>query len=95
MTPVVLVEDNVPIHTSKAAQAAIEARNHWLTVEWLPKYAPELNGIEVVWHDLKAHHPAHQTFRDLQALDCAIHDGVANLNQERGVHSLAKLRISA
>jgi hypothetical protein len=27
---------------------------HWLTIEWLPKYAPEFNDIEVVWHDLKA-----------------------------------------
>ena len=52
--PVVLVEDNGPIHVSKATRAALEARKHWLTVEWLPKYAPELNDIEVVWHDLKA-----------------------------------------
>jgi DDE superfamily endonuclease len=33
--------------------AALAARSHWLTVEWLPKYAPEFNDIEVVWHDLK------------------------------------------
>lgn len=70
---VVLVEDNGPIHTSKLAMAALAARAHWLTVEWLPKYAPELNDIEVVWHDLKAHHLAHQTFGDTDALDQAIH----------------------
>jgi len=35
----------------------------------LPKYAPELNDIEVVWHDLKAHHLAHQTFTAVAALD--------------------------
>ena len=52
--PVVLVEDNGPIHVSKIARAALDARKHWLTVEWLPKYSPELNDIEVVWHDLKA-----------------------------------------
>ena len=46
MKPVVLVEDNGPIHVSKLALAALEARKHWLTVEWLPKYAPELNDIE-------------------------------------------------
>jgi hypothetical protein len=51
--PVVLVEDNGPVHTSKATRAALAARKHWLTVEWLPKYAPELNDIEAVWHDLK------------------------------------------
>ncbi|TGQ35688.1 transposase [Mesorhizobium sp. M00.F.Ca.ET.216.01.1.1] len=37
--PVVLVLDNGPIHTSKASRAALEARAHWLTIEWLPKYA--------------------------------------------------------
>jgi transposase len=40
--PVVLVEDNGPIHVSKITLAALEARKHWLTVEWLPKYSPEL-----------------------------------------------------
>jgi transposase len=93
--PVVLVEDNGPIHVSKASRAALAARAHWLTVEWLPKYAPELNDIEVVWHDLKAHHLAHQTFTDADALDAAIHVAVRDLNAERMPVPLADLRISA
>jgi hypothetical protein len=93
--PVVLVEDNGPIHVSKLSRAALAARAHWLTVEWLPKYAPELNDIELVWHDLKAHHLAHQTFTDVAALDQAIHTAVEDLNQERMVDPLAELRISA
>ena len=93
--PVVLVEDNGPIHVSKLSRAALAARTHWLTVEWLPKYAPELNDIEVVWHDLKAHHLAHQTFTDIAALDQAIHTAVEDLNRERMVDPLAKARISA
>src|SRR5208283_2996069 len=93
--PVVLVEDNGPIHTSKLSLAALGARAHWLTVEWLPKYAPELNDIEVVWHDLKAHHLAHQTFADTDALDRAIRQAVDELNAERMVVPLADLRISA
>jgi transposase len=93
--PVVLVEDNGPIHTSKLSLAALAARVHWLTVEWLPKYAPELNDIEAVWHDLKAHHLAHQTFADADALDRAIHQAVDELNTERRVLPLAKSRISA
>ena len=93
--PVVLVEDNGPIHTSKRSLAALTARAHWLTVEWLPKYAPELNEIEPVWRDLKAHHLAHQTFTDLPALDQAIHDAVIGLNRERIPDPLAVPRISA
>jgi len=46
--PVVLVLDNGPIHTSKASRAAL-AERPWITVEWLPRYAPELNDIENVW----------------------------------------------
>ena len=93
--PVVLVEDNGPIHTSKLSMTALAARAHWLTVEWLPKYAPELNDIEVVWHDLKAHHLAHQTFADTDALDRAIRQAVDELNAERMVVPLADSRISA
>ena len=50
--PVVLVLDNGPIHTSKASRAALADRP-WLAVEWLPKYAPELNAEEYLNNDLK------------------------------------------
>ena len=93
--PVVLVEDNGPIHTGKLSLKALAARAHWLTVEWLPKYAPELNDIETVWRDLKAHHLAHQTFADAAALDQAVHGAVEALNRERMKLPLVKLRISA
>ena len=93
--PVVIVLDNGPIHISKATRTALAIRAHWLTVEWLPKYAPELNDIEVVWHDLKAFNLAHKTFTDVDALDDAIHRAVANLNAERNHHLLGNRRISA
>ena len=93
--PVVLVEDNGPIHRSKASLAALADRSHWLTIEWLPKYAPELNDIEPVWRDLKAHHLAHQTFADTRALDLAIHKAVKDLNRARMIDPLGNLRMSA
>ena len=95
MKPVVLVEDNGPIHVSRLTLAALEARKHWLIVEWLPKYAPELNDIEVVWHDLKAHHLAHQTFTGAEGLERGIHIAVDELNKERRTDSLVNWRISA
>jgi len=94
-TPVVIVLDNGPVHVSKAANAALAERSHWLTVEWLPKYAPELNDIEIVWGDLKARHLAHQTFTDPERLDTAIHDAVADLNAQRNRDPLGRQRISA
>lgn len=93
--PTVLVLDNGPIHTSKATRAALAERAHWLTIEWLPKYAPELNDIEEVWRDLKRHHLAHQTFTGADDLDHGIHDAVAKLNQERMRHPLDSQRIAA
>lgn len=95
MKPVVIVLDNGPVHVSEATTAALAARAHWLIVEWLPKYAPELNDIEVVWHDLKAHHLAHQTFTSAAALERTIHTAVTTLNTERTIDPLVKQRISA
>lgn len=93
--PAVLVLDNGAVHTSKASTAALAGRKHWLTVEWLPKYAPELNDIEGAWRDLKSHFLAHKTFTDPTALDQAIHDAVGDLNNERNRDPLVSQRIAA
>lgn len=93
-TPVVMVIDNGPIHTSKASRAALEARP-WLTPEWLPKYAPELNDIETRWRDLKTHFLAHRTFASPDELDRQIHHAVAAMNQERSDQMLIQPRIAA
>jgi transposase len=98
--PLVLVLDNGPIHTgpihtSKMSRAALAARAHWLTLEGLPKSAPELNDIEGGWRDLKRHHLAHQTFTGPDDLDCAIHDAVRKLNTERSRQPLANHRSAA
>jgi DDE superfamily endonuclease len=84
--PLVAVLDNGPIHTSKLTTKALAARP-WLTLEWLPKYAPELNDVERCWRDLKQHYLANRTFADADALARAIPDAVARLNHERQPHS--------
>ena len=80
--PLVAILDNGPIHTSKLTTRAL-AERPWLTLEWLPKYAPELNDIERCWRDLKQHQLANRTFADPDALARAIPDAVARLNHER------------
>jgi transposase len=84
--PLVAVLDNGPIHRSKLTTKAL-AQRPWLTFEWLPKYAPELNGIERCWRDLKQHQLANRTFADAHALAHAIPDAVARLNHERQLKS--------
>jgi transposase len=91
--PLVAVLDNGPIHRSKLTTRALAQRPR-LTLEWLPKYAPELNdsgsrpgqAIERCWRDLKQHQLANRTFADPDVLDRAIHDAVARLNHERQPH---------
>jgi transposase len=77
-----------------SAQAALAVRD-WLTIEWRPKYAPELNDIERSWRDLKRHFLAHQTFTDIDHLDRAIHQAIADMNQERQSTLCTNLRIAA
>jgi transposase len=91
----VLVLDNGPVHTSKASRAAL-AERPWITVEWLPRYAPELNDIERTWRDLKRHHLAHQTSRNATDLNSAIHAAVKKLYTEHVVpHPCGNLKNAA
>jgi len=92
--PTVIVLDNGPIHTSKLSRKALADRP-WLTVEWLPKYAPELNDIERSWRDLKRHNLANRTFRSLDDLDERIHRAVKDMNNERAKPVCQDLRIPA
>ncbi|WP_455578050.1 transposase [Actinomadura luteofluorescens] len=50
--PIVLVWDNLNTHRSARMRRYLAARD-WLTVFYLPPYAPELNPVEGVWAHLK------------------------------------------
>jgi transposase len=80
--PLVLVMDNGSIQTSKKTTKALAERS-WLTVEWLPKYAPELNDIERCWLDLKQHYLANKTFTDKEHLMTTVNQEIARFNSER------------
>jgi len=82
LTAITLVMDNGPIHRSAATIKALQAKP-LITVEWMPKYAPELNEIERSWRDLKQHFLANRTFADVADLDAAIHRAVAEMNKRR------------
>lgn len=50
---VVLLWDGLSSHWSHKMRAHLAAQRHWLTVERLPAYAPELNPVEYLWANLK------------------------------------------
>ncbi len=50
--PIVLIWDNVNTHLDARMRTLIDTRP-WLTVFYLPTYAPDLNPVETVWSHLK------------------------------------------
>ena len=49
----VVILDNLSVHKSAKAQAALRARGAWML--FLPQYSPDLNPIEMAFSKLKAH----------------------------------------
>ena len=49
----ILIIDNLRVHKAKAIKEYVKTQQHWLTVEFLPPYAPELNPTEYVWSSRK------------------------------------------
>lgn len=49
----VVILDNLSVHKSARAEAAVRARGAWLL--FLPQYSPDLNPIEMAFAKLKAH----------------------------------------
>ena len=90
--PPVAMLDTGPIRRSTPTTRALAARP-WLTIEWLPKYAPELSdpasppgqAIERCRRDLKPHQRANRTVADPGALDRAPPDA-APLNHAQQPH---------
>jgi hypothetical protein len=44
----------LPAHRSNKMKAWTASQRHWLVVERLPAYAPELNPVEALWSNLKS-----------------------------------------
>ena len=65
--PVIVIWDRINQHRSAAVKAFI-ASHPRLQVEHLPAYAPELNPVEGVWCEWKAHRLANHQAEDLAGL---------------------------
>jgi transposase len=49
-----LIWEGLPAHRSRRMSDWVANQRHWLAVEPLPGYAPELNPVECVWGNLKS-----------------------------------------
>lgn len=78
--PIVLVRDNLNTHHSARMKQLIAARP-WLTVAYLPPYAPELNPVETVWSHLKRS-LANLAKHSLPQLTTLVHARLAHLQHQ-------------
>ncbi|WP_158423159.1 transposase [Leptospirillum ferriphilum] len=61
--PVLLVMD--PARSHKARNMAVPAN---ISLEFLPPYSPELNPVEIFWHEFRAKYCTNRVFNPLEAV---------------------------
>lgn len=66
--PVILLWDRLPAHRSRLTRTALQRHRPWLSIEWLPAYAPELNPVEPLWAYLDNTALANTPHDNLEAL---------------------------
>jgi transposase len=81
-----LLWDGLPAHRSKTMRAWLGRQRHWLVVEPLPGYAPELNPVEALWSNLKGVELANLAGDTLDEVTAAAEHGIQRI---RGTPHLA------
>ena len=78
---VILLWDRLPAHRSGRVQRTLRQHRPWLSVEWLPAYAPELNPVEPLWDHLDDTALANTPWDSLACLRRRIHAGVQRVRR--------------
>lgn len=82
---VIMVLDGASSHKAKAL--AIPDN---LSLIHLPPYSPELNPVEILWHELREKHCSNRVFDTLDAVQAKVEQGLSQL----AVHREAVTRLS-
>ncbi|MFI0977757.1 transposase [Streptomyces sp. NPDC021093] len=76
--PITLIWDNRNVHKDTRLRAF--ANNHdWITIYYLPPYAPDLNPVEGIWSLLRRSCQANTAFADPEHLIGALRHGLRQL----------------
>lgn len=78
---VVLVWDRLPAHRSREVKAALFHHRSWLTVVWLPPYAPDLNPVEQLSAHFDATALANTPPDDLRVLRHTVRNGLRRVRR--------------
>ncbi|MFE7359140.1 transposase [Streptomyces sp. NPDC057543] len=76
--PIVLIWDNLNVHKDHRMRAFIDATD-WITVYYLPPYAPDLNPVEGIWSLLRRSSQANTAFTDPEHLIRALRHGLRQI----------------
>lgn len=79
----ILVWDGLPAHKSRIMKQYLHTQRHWLRVERLPGYAPDLNPVELLWGNVKGQELANRCSADLGEAAAALGDGLARVRQSQ------------
>lgn len=80
---VTLVWDGLPAHRSRLMTDYLHSQRHWLRVEKLPGYAPDLNPVENVWGSLKEVELANRCVDNLQQAVASVRRGMARIGRSK------------
>lgn len=81
-----LLWDGLPSHRSQTMKAFIATQRHWLVVEQLPAYAPDLNPVEPMWSSLKGTELANLC---VDTIDECVHAAQRGIDRIRSDRQLA------
>lgn len=90
-SPAILVWDGLPAHKSRPMKHYLHSQRHWLRVERLPGYAPDLNPVELLWGNIKGQELANRCSADLAEAATALCSGMTRVRQSQRL-SFAFLR---
>jgi transposase len=73
---ITLIWDGLPAHKSHEMQVYLARQRHWLVVERLPGYAPDLNPAELVWGNVKGRELANLCADNLDLVEAELRAGL-------------------
>lgn len=76
---VTLLWDGLSGHRSRLMKQFLAAQRHWLVVEPLPAYAPELNPVEAMWGNLKGTDLANRHTDTIEDMEEVAHNGIERI----------------
>jgi len=78
---VILLWDGRPGHQSAGMRTYLTGQRHWLTVERLPGYAPDVNPVEAVFGNVKGRELANHCGPALTTLATALRTGLGRVGR--------------